>query len=77
MANPARPGASRLTELRDEYRRVESALRAHQSMSPSRVRALRISLRTFLDENRRVLPREESAALRTFIERLDHVIARL
>ncbi len=42
-----------------------------------RIRGLRIRLRTFLDRNRRDLPRGEATDLRLTLERLDKILADL
>lgn len=68
----APPLEAALTQLRDEYRRAK----AHGG-PPHRLRALRIRLRTFLDEYRRVLPRNDAAGLRALIEDADHTLAEL
>ncbi len=66
-----------LSRFREEYRRVKAGLDASHTVPPHRLKGLRIRLRTFLDEHRRVLPRDEAAALRALIEEVDHTIAGL
>lgn len=66
-----------LSRFRDEYRRVKAGLAASSQVPPHRLRGLRIRLRTFLDEHRRELPRDEAAALRALIEDVDHTLAKL
>ena len=66
-----------VSRLRDEYRRIKAGLAASRAVPPHRLMALRIRVRTFLDEHRRVLARDEAAALRALIEDVDHTISRL
>jgi hypothetical protein len=68
----APPLEAALTQLREEYRRAKA-----DGVPPHRLRGLRIRLRTFLDEYRRVLPRAEAAGLRAIIEDVDHTLAGL
>lgn len=68
----AAPLEAALTQLREEYQRAKA-----QRVSPDRLRGLRIRLRTFLDEYRRVLPRNDAADLRALIEDADHTLAGL
>lgn len=66
-----------VARFREEYRIVKAGLAAARAVPPHRLRALRIRLRTFLDQHRRALPRGEAAALRSLIDDVDHTIAGL
>jgi len=68
----APPLVAALTQLREEYRRAKT-----NGIPPHQLRGLRIRLRTFLDEHRRALPRNEAAGLRALIEDVDHTLAGL
>lgn len=72
----ARMRGAALSRLRDEYRRAKAGLAAAR-VPPHQLRGLRIRLRIFLDEHRRLLARDEAAAVRALIDEVDHTIARL
>jgi hypothetical protein len=66
--------------LKDDIQRVETGAavgrnRAGGSVPSSELRGLRIRIRTFLDQYRLALPREEALELRRMIQELDQAIA--
>jgi hypothetical protein len=62
-------------KLKTELDRLSGITPGARAIPPTRLKALRIRARTFLDANRRALPRHLAADLRGCIERLDRAIS--
>ncbi len=70
-----------VAQWRARLEHAEAALRGRfgpvHHLAAARIKGLRIQARTFLDEHRRELSREDAADLRTRIEDLDRLLTTL
>ena len=65
--------AEELDRLKAEIRHIHDDPEG-RTTSVAQIKGLRIRVRTFLDEHRRALPREEALKLRQMLQDLDQII---